>query len=65
MLQCGIMHLSPLSSSKKIDSARSRSGLFFCPSPSHSAGSRCRRPFQRFRRDPRKTARGIRAWSRM
>jgi len=29
MLQCGIMHLSPLSSSKKIDSARSRSGLFF------------------------------------
>jgi len=30
MLQRGIMHLSPLSSSKEIDSARSRSGLFFC-----------------------------------
>ena len=29
MLQRGIMHLSPLSSSKKIDSARSRSGFFF------------------------------------
>ena len=29
MLQRGIIHLSPLYSSKKIDSARSRSGLFF------------------------------------
>jgi hypothetical protein len=29
LLQCVIIHLSPLFSSKRIDSARSRSGFFF------------------------------------
>jgi hypothetical protein len=29
--QCSIIHLSPLFSSKEIDLARSRSGLFFYP----------------------------------
>ncbi|MEG0886168.1 MAG: hypothetical protein RSH52_33570, partial [Janthinobacterium sp.] len=34
MLQRGIMHLSPLSSSKEIDSARYAAGFFFAQLPS-------------------------------